>query len=193
MVFTQEQIQTARENAVTSHLESDEDIFYEMCFCICSPQTKWESNMIVNRKLRDVDFMNYDTLGLLSIVKPVRFYVNKAKYLREAKSSFNFILHHVRNDNLTNRALRGLLMDNYNGFGMKTASHFVRNVRGVNDIAVIDTHVLKYFGCDSKTISKAMYLEYERRFLDHARELGVTPIELDYLIFVNGSGASEHR
>lgn len=38
--------------------KTDEEIFYDLCFCICAPQTTFKSNFAVNQVLQSRDFYN---------------------------------------------------------------------------------------------------------------------------------------
>ena len=42
-----------------------EQTFYDMCFCICTPQTRFKYNKIVNQRLRDNDYYRKDIKCLL--------------------------------------------------------------------------------------------------------------------------------
>lgn len=201
-------------------IKSSEEIFYDLCFCICSPQTTFKSNRKAIEKLTNWDFYegcnitktNTWTLkDIENAIKPVRFYKNKAKYLIEAKKEFPQILKIVKGDcwietypkdkKLTEMDIRFLirnwLVKNVKGLGMKTASHFLRNL-GDTELAIIDTHIIKYMLEDSigkdytkeefnitvkQMTNKKQYENLEQWFRNRAKRYKLTPAELDALIW----------
>lgn len=181
--------------------KTDEDIFYELCFCICAPQTTFKNNIQVIGKLRELDFYGYEDEikleSLWKIVKPVRFYKRKTQYLLEAKEKFPHILE-VMNKKIANIAVvwdnpqmhyevleysssfkRSWLVKNVKGLGLKAASHFLRNL-GADDLAIIDTHILKFLNIKDK---KWDYFELENILKQQASMLGISVAELDIIVW----------
>ena len=117
--------------------KSDEDIFYEMCFCICAPQTTFKNNYKVITELRRIDYYHFTSHQLYlegseeeflwKFVKPVRFFRNKSKWLAEARRKFSDILFTLGSV-ADEQSKRGWLVQNVKGLGWKTASHFLRNL-----------------------------------------------------------------
>ncbi|OGM10638.1 hypothetical protein A2Z67_00080 [Candidatus Woesebacteria bacterium RBG_13_36_22] len=169
--------------------KTDEEVFYEMCFCICAPQTTFKNNIKVINELRELDYYHLGIYapGPLSngtgkewlgpILKPVRFYRNKAKWVAEAKQRFSEISGMVRS-NWAWTVKRAWLVNYIHGFGMKTSSHFLRNL-GARDLAIIDIHVLKYL----KVEGKWDYEKLERKLRDIAKKNYLTVAELDIVIW----------
>jgi N-glycosylase/DNA lyase len=174
-------------------IKTDEEIFYQLCFCICTPQTTFKNNTKVVAELKERNFYAWRFGGydwqrdLEEILKPVRFYRNKAKWLTEAKKNFGYIIDIVGRK-FTNCEKRDWLVKNIKGFGMKTASHFLRNL-GAKDLAIIDTHILKYlFSKDLITSPKAKLTKYEYEcveiFLrDDAQARGMSLAEFDIVLW----------
>lgn len=205
-----------------------ETIFYDLCFCICAPQTTFKNNFKVIQELKDFNLygrkdVRYSKLykwyyipKLRTLLKPVRFYNNKAKYLLEAKKNFNNIMLHV-NIYLKSRELKGepeptspiliagamrqYLVERVKGLGMKTASHFLRNL-GETNLAIIDVHIIKFLAehvinfTSHKTTyeqrviyfsklatNKREYRWLERRFRDLAKKYKLSVAELDALVW----------
>lgn len=155
--------------------KSKEDIFYDLCFCICAPQTTFKSNIKVIQELKDYNFyekpidlfmgtFQKEKNKLKEILKPVRFYNNKARYLIGAKKNFNIIMLHINiylkgvnfkgdSEPESKRkhpgAMRQYLVDEVKGLGMKAASHFLRNL-GDNTLAIIDVHIIKFLAKEYK-------------------------------------------
>jgi len=146
--------------------KTEEEVFYDLVFCLFAPQTRFDNNIKVINKLRELNFYfkecQYycDIRKLYDIIKPVRFYKNKTKYLLEAKKKFPEILD-VINDrvmigtittkigglpkltSITFYDKREWLIANVKGMGYKTSSHFLRNI-GDTTCAIIDTHIIKF-------------------------------------------------
>jgi len=92
------------------------------------------------------------------------------------------------------RELRNGLADNVKGYGLKEASHFLRNIgKSNNEIAILDRHILKNMK-RAKMIreriikSKRDYLEKEHKFLDLANCLRIPANELDLLLWGKENG-----
>ena len=173
-------------------IKSEEEIFYDLCFVLCSPQTKFDNNYKVNLELQKRDFYNKDILeeDLKQILKPVRYYNNKARYLLEIKNNFKVIIQNLAcvalcsekypDDSFTrSKRMRDFLVSEIKGIGMKTASHFLRN-QGHEELAIIDTHIIKFLsrqtGCD---VANCSYIDLEIEFRNIAKENHVSPAELD--------------
>lgn len=163
--------------------KDDEEIFYDMCFCLCAPQTTFKSNRIVLDRLIKMDFYrsNYRMPTIVKAVTEVRFKNNKARYLVEAKKQFPTILELVMDEILLPTEKREWLVKNVAGFGMKSASHFLRNC-GDQELAIIDTHILKFLEEDLPTTQKKYEL-LEIMFSNAASEYGLTPAQLDAYIW----------
>ncbi len=80
------------------------------------------------------------------------------------------------------------------GFGMKEASHALRNI-GRRGLTILDRHILrclielKVLREMPKTITQARYLEIEKRFADFAVSAGETLDVLDLLFWSKGAGS----
>ncbi len=168
-------------------MDTREKYFYILCFAICTPQTKYINNKRVNESLIENDFYNKDIpqAELEKIVKPVRFYRNKARYLLDAKKNFNYIIATVRSSADT-ISKRNEFAKTIKGAGMKVASEFLRDI-GHNDIAIIDLHIARYMNKPLPK-NKKEYLELEREFCAIARSQNKTPGDLDAEVWKLFSG-----
>lgn len=153
--------------------KTEEEIFYDLCFTILAPQTKFKNNIKVVQKLKDLDFYYFGKAyegycgieQIEEILKPVRFYRNKTKYLLEAKKKFPEILKVISSlDTGDNKEsihivdiykIREWLIDNIKGMGYKTSSHFLRNI-GDSSLAIIDTHIIKFMLSNPKYLIKEL-------------------------------------
>lgn len=159
-----------------------EDIFYDLCFAILAPQTTFKNNTKVIRELRGEDFYRKDISVYLlqAIVRPTRFFRQKADRLLKAKMQYENILS-VLFSNERPIEKRAKLVKMVNGLGMKAASHLLRNL-GCADLAIIDTHVIKYLGCEPPKNTKD-YLRIEEEFVRLAGKENITPAELDAIVW----------
>ena len=71
------------------------------------------------------------------------------------------------------RETRDSLVVNISGIGLKEASHFLRNIRYSDKLAIIDSHVVSFLEkfeeiprANTKTITRKIYLELENRLLE---------------------------
>jgi N-glycosylase/DNA lyase len=168
--------------------KSEIEIFYDMCFCLMTPQTKYEYNRIAINNLIENDFYskNLPLDSIDSLIWKTRFHRIKAQRLILAKAQFNTIFSIVTDNELDWFQKRSMLVAGVKGFGMKTSSHFLRNV-GALDLAIIDTHILKYMGWQQPKNNKD-YVEKEKMFLEESKRRGLTPVELDSYIWKIYSG-----
>lgn len=162
--------------------KTDEEIFYNLCFAILAPQTTFKSNKKATARLKEHDFYhkNINETTLHDIVRSTRFYKQKTERLLRAKKQFRHILKCVRSTADSERK-RDFLVRHVNGLGMKAASHLLRNT-GCRDLAIIDTHVLKFMQKDAPK-NKKEYLELEMLFLDESNKRYLWPAELDAIIW----------
>lgn len=158
-------------------------IFYDACFCILAPQAKFDNNSAIVEELKNRAFYTNDVpfSELAELCKKSRFYNVKAKRLIAMKKNFPEILRTVRDEKLSSEDKRSWLVHNVNGFGMKAASHFLRNL-GEDDMAILDTHVFKFLKCKPPK-SRAEYYEMEDRLDSIAKQHDLTICDLDLIIW----------
>lgn len=183
---------------VLSH--SDERIFAELAFCICTPQSKatvcWSA---VETLMKNKLLYTGDTNQIRPFLNSVRFGENKAKYIVEARKLFT-------NDKLSIKKkissfnnsfeLRDWLVKNVKGIGLKEASHFIRNIGFdyENQLAILDRHILKNlkeFGVINeipKTLTSKKYFEIENRMKKFAEAIDISLYELDLLLWSKQTG-----
>ena len=165
---------------------NDEDIFYELCFCILTPQSSGKKCWQHVLKLKEKDFRN-NNFDPSSLVYPIRFYKNKSKYLLEAKNKFNDISNKIKELNNATE-LREWLLNNVKGLGLKESAHFMRNI-GYRNIAILDRHVLrnlvkhKVIEKTPKSLTKKNYFEIENKFKKFSKEINIPMDELDLLFW----------
>ena len=181
--------------------QSDEKLFSELAFCILTPQSKAITSWGAIRTLERNRLLFKGTQEQIRpFLRAVRFPENKSKYLIEARKLFmenGKIIIKEKMLKLKDNPilLRDWLLENVKGFGMKEASHFIRNV-GLNNnqLAILDVHILKNlkeFGAIDeipKSLTKKKYLEIENKMKQFAEQLGITLDELDLLLWSRETG-----
>jgi len=170
--------------------KADAQIFYDLCFAICAPQTKFEQNKPVIEELASLDFFETQIPDwvLRETITPVRFFNVKADRLIAAKKQFPLVLAALQASERSAHEKRMYLKSMIAGLGMKTTSHFLRN-QGHQDLAIIDTHILKFLGEEKKSsIGVPKYLRLEAAFGEICSGMGVSPAELDTYLWKTYSG-----
>ena len=186
-----------RKGIIKSRLEDfsnvkGDDVFYELCFCLLTPQSSARNCDLAIKKLKEMDFKNNSFNPVKVIEGKARFHFNKAKYVMEMKEKYNEIKNKIDNEK-NNYELRGYLVENVKGLGYKEAGHFLRNI-GRRGLAILDRHILnnlfKYKVIDEipKSLSKKKYLEIEKKFKDFSREVGIDMDEIDLLFWSMQTG-----
>lgn len=100
--------------------------------------------------------------------------------------NWNFLLNNLSSDSKSEDK-RLVILDLVSGLGMKTASHFLRNM-GIEDLAIIDTHIVKFLNKKSGPKSKKEYLEMEKEFKNLAKSLDIPVATLDAIVWKRYSG-----
>ncbi len=179
--------------------QSDERIFAELSFCLCTPQSKatqcWNavSSLVKNNLLFS---------GTEENIKPflnvVRFGDTKAKHIIEARKIFSqngriSVKEKLKSFKNSFEA-RQWLVENVMGLGMKESSHFLRNIGFASDLAILDRHILKnlheHKALDElpKTLTEKKYLEIENKMKEFADKVGIPFEELDLLFWSEETG-----
>ncbi len=179
---------------------SEEQILAEMLFCILTPQSKakgcWSCMVnIVNDK---VLVAGTEQQILARLIYP-RFKYKKAKYFVEARDKFKDktgkikIKEHMQA--FTNvYEMRDWFWKNIKGYGLKEASHFLRNVGFGEDIAILDRHILKNLKLMGvikvvpKSISAKIYHEIELKMKTFAKKVKIPMGALDLVLWAKEAG-----
>lgn len=179
-------LERLKEFTVVEHSE----FFYELCYCICTPQSKATNAYEVVAKLKENDFQNkhFNPVDILSNPKYyIRFHNNKSKFLVDLSKQYNNILTQLESPAPTIDK-RNYIAQNVCGIGYKEASHFMRNI-GYTGVAILDRHTLKHL-CKLELIdsskfpnSKNHYCRIESLWLDFAKKISVSIEEQDLLFW----------
>ncbi len=168
-----------------------DDLFYELCFCLLTPQCTAKKADAIVRELKKADFKNKN-INPHKFLKTTRFHNNRTKYFLEMKNKYNFIDRELRNLK-GNEEKRDFLVDNLKGIGLKEATHFLRNT-GNEGLAILDRHILKHLlelkVIDElpKTLTKKKYFEIEDKFKEFSRKIGIPIDHLDLLFWSMETG-----
>ncbi len=167
-----------------------EQYFYEMCFCLCTPQSKAEHALQVQRQLEALNFQFADVDPLPLLRDPrhyIRFHRQKAERLCWLKAHWQVIASGLAAAE-TVATKRQFLVRTVKGLGWKEASHFLRNI-GHLDVAIIDRHIVRMMievGILSRMTvprTKKQYEIIEKIFRDFACAVGLTPAHLDLFLW----------
>jgi N-glycosylase/DNA lyase len=178
---------------------SDEEIFAELSFCLFTPQSKavscWKAVNLVHDE------------GLLLAGKPadiakcinfVRFRNNKAAYLVAARKLFNengkIKIKNKLKSFKTPQDARAWIVKNIKGIGYKEAGHFLRNIGLGLDLAILDRHILKNLAVLGvikempKSLTKAAYLDIERKMQKFCAKVKIPMAYMDMLLWARQAG-----
>lgn len=187
-VYRKKKVEIKERLQVFSEVKGD-DIFYELCFCLLTPQSKAKICWANVLKLKEKGLFNRDFQPSLT---GVRFPKNKIKYLVQAKKDFPEVNEGIKNIEDA-KELREYLVEQIKGLGCKEASHFLRNI-GYKNLAILDRHILRRlveFGIVKnipKNLTRKKYLEIEELFKSFAEETKIPIDELDLLFWSLGTG-----
>jgi len=180
-----------REFINTCSYKDEECLFGELCFCICTPQSRAKyCREAINKLKADKKLFTASLDELGKYLKSVRFPEVKAQRIIEAREKLPELKTMLKSEKL-----REWLMENINGLGQKESAHFMRNI-GFKGLPIIDVHIqnfLKKTGKykDEGSLTKKRYNELENKFLELAKELKIPPEELDIAIWLYQSGENE--
>ena len=172
----------------------EDDYFYELCFCLLTPQT---SAKMADRAIKQLKARNFQNKEFNPIVflEGIRFQNNKCKYLLEVKNKFSFLKDNINKLKDNPIVLRDFLIKNVKGINYKESGHFIRNI-GLSDnkISILDRHILKNLNKLNiiseipNPLSKKQYLEIEKKFLEFSNDVNIPIDELDLLFWSMETG-----
>ena len=166
--------------------------FYEMAYCILTPQSKAEGAEKAIAELSDANFFAspFDSSAILR--KYVRFHNTKSERLIAIAHSFG-VADEMLSSGILPAQERAWLVENVKGFGLKEASHFLRNI-GRRGLAILDRHILNRLAeCgviepDAKVQPAKNYFAIEEKFLEFSCAVGISMDELDLLFWSANTG-----
>lgn len=188
---------------------SEEKLWEELVCCVLSSQVKFELSQAVTQNLKRNGLLDLevfddsyeDKLGKY-LRSPVmvdgrsvkyRFPNTKAKQIAAARENIYVCgtgLQEMLDKYSKSADLRAALVKLVPGLGMKQASMYLRNVSNSFELAVIDSHVLKYMNVIDlikkipSSISKVRYLTKENILTKYTRKFGYPVGCVDYAIWI---------
>jgi N-glycosylase/DNA lyase len=171
--------------------ENNKDYFYELCFCILTPQSSAKTAWEGIKKLKKANFKSKN-INPQNHIKPIRFYKNKSRYLLELKKNYSLIIKNIKKTPYP-KQLREYLVKNVKGYGYKEASHFLRNI-GYKNVAILDRHILKNLKKHKiinqvpDNLTPKKYCEIEDKFLNFSNKIKIPMDHLDLLFWSQETG-----
>ncbi|MCX6801529.1 MAG: N-glycosylase/DNA lyase [Candidatus Diapherotrites archaeon] len=181
--------------------ESDESVFAELAFCLCTPQSNaLKCDEAVTLAKKQGCFSNQHALKKC-LHRRVRFHNNKSAYIAEARKFFERdgkleIKKILKGQGIKKNHLqtRGWLALNVKGLGLKEASHFLRNIGFYENIAILDRHILKNLKALGaikevpKHLGKKEYFAIEKKLLAFCKKEKIKPEEFDLALWAKETG-----
>ncbi len=170
--------------------------FYELCFCICTPQSSALHAHEVTTELQRRNFLKVGGNVEPVLRNPacyIRFHTTKSRRLHLLRENWSAVDAEIAAHFNNPFFLRKRLVERVHGFGFKEASHALRNI-GLRGLAILDRHLLRNLvACrvfeDIPSVStEKTYLHVEQRFTDYSAEIGVSIDVLDLLFWRKQTG-----
>ncbi|MDR0410615.1 MAG: N-glycosylase/DNA lyase [Treponema sp.] len=180
---------------------TDADVFREMCFCTCTPQNNahkaWDAVCALDGL---IETAQADRIAAVLREGGVRFHRNKARYITANRESFfpdaKARIAAILKDR-TQREARDILAERVYGWGLKEASHFLRNIGFGSEVCILDRHILRQlslhgvFSQETSTVclTKSVYRDVEARMALFAAQEGIPVDALDLTFWFAEKGA----
>lgn len=177
---------------------SDKTIFSEMCFCILTPQSRAVN---ADKSIRDLvktgDLFTGSKKDIRKHLSGVRFPNNKTKYIIRTRKEFKKNGKISLKDFLSQKnlfLLRKELVKRVTGFGLKEASHFMRNIGKGENIAILDRHILnelvKYRVIKKfkSSLYEKEYIKIEDKMRKFSQQINIPLDALDLLLWYKETG-----
>lgn len=182
---------------------ADGDLFYELAYCLLTPQSSAAHAEAAVQELRAMAFRENggDPMPVLRTPERyIRFHRTKARRLMEVRARSEELLATLRgNRSRPSSATQGgpgmrlWLVQEVRGMGWKEASHFLRNI-GYRNLAILDRHILKnllhhgVLETIPASLTPRRYTAIEAAFQEFAAAVGITLDELDLLFWSRETG-----
>ena len=172
------------------------DYFYELVYCLLTPQSSAVHADKVVSLLLTSGFRKKNVNPEPFLRRKecyIRFHRTKSRHLLRMKEQFSVIAQKLSEPVLASE-LREWLVKNVLGLGYKEASHFLRNIGENDGLAILDRHILRnlkrlgVINSIPNSISKKKYLDIEQRFSKFARAIGIALDELDLVFWSMETG-----
>jgi N-glycosylase/DNA lyase len=193
---------TQRSTAIRSRLAEfalvpRDEWFFELAYCLLTPQSSARSAALAMEALRAAGFPEAPVdpaPALRGNGYYIRFHLTKSRHLLAAAARRTEIVAAVAVARGSDgRELRAWLVREVKGLGWKEASHFLRNI-GFRDLAILDRHILRnlrrhgVIRAIPASMPEKRYLAIEGAFLTFAAAAGVSMDELDLVFWSRETG-----
>lgn len=177
----------------------DEEIFEELAFCILTPQSKAKVCCKAIERLKEKGLLfRGSNEEIKEEIRDVRFKNKKTDYLIKARNFFSkngrICIKSTLGQFKDTHQCREWLVKNITGLGYKEASHFLRNIGFGEKIAILDRHImrnlkdLKIIEEVPESLSKAKYLDIEKRMASFSKEINIPLSHLDLILWYKETG-----
>jgi len=163
----------------------------EFLFCLLTPQSNAKKCWEAVEQLSKLPSFNQSSVSSILKTK-TRFHNNKTKYILESKETWNIVKKKL--ENAETIELRNYLAENVKGYGLKEASHFLRNI-GFENLAILDRHILRTLhenglieGDVPKSLDRKRYLKYEKEMEKICTLANLPQGELDFYLWYLKTG-----
>ncbi|MGE3062186.1 MAG: N-glycosylase/DNA lyase [bacterium] len=183
-----------KEFEITGRDMPKDELFYELGFCILTPQSKaiscWEAICSIKKSKRK----DHKSFEIVKHLNKVRFKNNKSKYFEEAQKMWNDGLLKEMLKVKEPKEMREYLVKNIKGIGFKEASHFLRNIGYGEKLAILDRHILKNLKLLGiikevpKVITKKLYLAIEEKMVSFSGKINIPMSHLDFVLWYKEAG-----
>ena len=192
---------------------SSKEIYIEIYNCLLGSQVKYDMAMSYAIKIsQEIDKSNVDSDKIKNVLTTPVYnkdlgnynsyrFPNKATKnilsLHEFILKSNKTLRQIINENSNSISnFRRYLVNNINGIGPKQASHFIKNIGLSDNIAILDSHIIKYINLYDSNIVKSnnintlsRYEFIENYFLTLVKKFIHSPAIVDQSIwFISRNG-----
>ena len=178
----------------------DDRLFEELCFALLAIQSSARSSDAAVRFLSSEGLLW--TASSEEIARALRhrtrFHNHKAAYIVRARERFfppdGPTLKTALDRFPDPKEARDWLVAEVDGFGLKEASHFLRNIGRGEDLAILDRHILRnllrhrVIGHTPKSLTPKRYLAIEERMEGFSEAIGISLGVLDLLWWSRQTG-----
>lgn len=174
------------------------DLFSELCFCILTANSSAITAIRIQKEAGGEFLQRSGRKKLENLIASIghRFVRQRVERILKARKKFQKVMELLQRekDPMEIRELISNSKSQYKieGFGLKEASHFLRNV-GHENLAIVDRHILRFlrdggFIQEQKTLTRKVYMQAEEALQKICNNLGLTQAELDLYIFYQKTG-----
>lgn len=180
--------------------EGDERLFEELCFCLIAIQSKARTSDAAVAALRKAELLwSGGPEEIAEFLRHrTRFHNHKASYIVRAREQFfsdgGRAFTKMLDSFPSSKEARGWLAREVDGFGLKEASHFLRNTGRGEDLAILDRHILRNLIRHGvlrrlpRTLTPRRYLDIERRIERFSKEIGIPMAAIDLVFWSRETG-----